>query len=151
MVRNGREIRNVRTWVCSPKTLKLNYLRGQVAFPTCLDHLFNVQVVKGRYRLHPDLTNVLRERCRSTISAIRLSTRSATSNLNARGHVADTPDAETRSTNLRGLFPRPKPAPEKHAKQKKDLKRPNNSASTRSSSRKPSRLRTRSRRSRTPD
>ena len=41
----GREIRNGQDLGLFTDPA-LNYLRGQVAFPSYLDHLFNVQVVK---------------------------------------------------------------------------------------------------------
>ena len=122
VVRNGREIRSGESLGIYTKHHNSNYFRGQVAFPTCLDDLFRVQVVKGRYDLDPILCDVLRERCRATINSIQSSTQTERTKLRARSHDAVTPTAEERSGPLRSLFPREPVPKEQHEKQKAALK-----------------------------
>ena len=121
LVRNGRELRNGEALGIYTKDGNLNYFKGQVSFPTCLDRLFGVQYVKNRFGLDPRLKDLMRERCRSTINGIQSATYTQTARERARSHASETPTAEERSGALRGLYKRPVPPAEKHEQLKRDL------------------------------
>ena len=121
VIRNGREIRNGQSLGVYTKHERLNYFRGTVSFPSCLDDLFSVQVIKGRFSLDQRLADVLRDRCSSTINSIRRETGRSRSRARAKGAVASISNAEERSKLLKTMLERPKLSPEKKAKKKASL------------------------------
>ena len=121
VIRNGREIRNGQSLGVYTKHQRLNYFRGTVSFPSCLDDLFSVQVIKGRFSLDQRLADVLRDRCSSTISSIDRETGHSRSRARAKGAVASISNAEERSEMLKTMLERPKLSPEKKAKKKASL------------------------------
>ena len=123
LVRNGRELRSGQSLGIFTKDAQLNYFKGQISFPTCLDRLFGVQYVKNRFGIDPRLVDVLRDRCQETIYGIRGATRTDTSRERARSHASVTPTAEERSGNLRGLFKRPAPPAKEHEQLKAELEK----------------------------
>ena len=121
VIRNGREIRNGQSLGVYTKDNQLNYFRGTVSFPSCLDDLFSVQVIKGRFSLDQRLADLLRDRCSSTINSIRRETGRSRSRARAKGAVASISNAEERSEMLKTMLERPKLSPEKKAKKKASL------------------------------
>jgi hypothetical protein len=119
VVRNGREIQHGESLGCFTKDGKLNYFRGEVSFPSCLDDLFKVQVIKSRYALDIRLKDVIANRCQSTIAQIRRETAKERAQLAVRRHPSTTPSAEQQSAGLREVVERRK-IPKKELKAKQE-------------------------------
>ena len=90
-------------------------------FPACLDELFNVQVIKGRYSLDVRLKDAIANRCQATISNIYKGTRTARSRLATRQHASAAVPAERRTSGLFGKLKRNPIDAKDHAQKKKDL------------------------------
>ena len=121
VVRNGREIRHGQSLGCFTKRADFNYFRGEIVFPACLDELFNVQIIKGRYSLDVRLKDAIANRCQATISNIYKGTRTALSRLATRQHASAAVPAEKRTSGLFGKLKRNPIDAKDHAQKKKDL------------------------------
>jgi hypothetical protein len=106
VVRSGREIKNGQTLGMFSKQDQLNYFKGEIQFPAALDHLFNVQVVKGRYTIEKRLRNVLEARYKSTIDQMRKKTVKQRATRAARPRPSVLPRAESRTQGMRKMIQR---------------------------------------------
>ena len=106
VVRSGREIKNGQTLGMFTKNDRLNYFKGEVQFPASLDHLFNVQVIKGRYTIEKRLRNVLEARYKSTIAQMKKKTDKQRAARNVRARPSVLPRAESRTQGMRKTIQR---------------------------------------------
>ena len=84
----------------------MNYFKGEVQFPAALDHLFNVQVIKGRYTIEKRLRDVLEARYKSTIQQMRKKTVKQRAARNVRARPSVLPRAESRTQGMRKTIQR---------------------------------------------
>jgi hypothetical protein len=106
VVRSGREIKNGQTLGMFAKHDQLNYFKGEVQFPAALDHLFNVQVIKGRYTIEKRLRDVLEARYKSTIAQMKKKTVQQRAARNTRPRPSILPRAESRTQGMRKTIQR---------------------------------------------
>jgi len=113
LLREGRELANGQTFNIFAKHNDYNYMKGEINFPVCLDHLFTVQANKSRFDLVADLRTLLKTHLKPYTDLAQAEAKSSKSlPENAGGQ----PVAERLAKQLRPLLPQPKLKPEEQAK-----------------------------------
>ena len=106
VVRSGREIKHGQSLGIYTKHDRLSYFKGEIQFPAALDHLFNVQVIKGRYTIDKRLRDVLTARYKSTINQLRKQAALQRARRAARPKPSKLPRAESRTVGMRKTLQR---------------------------------------------
>lgn len=106
VVRSGREIKHGQSLGIYTKDHGTNYFKGEIQFPSALDHLFNVQVIKGRYTIDKRLRDVLTARYKSTIAQIRKQATQQRARRAAQPKPSKLPRAESRTVGMRKTLQR---------------------------------------------
>lgn len=106
VVRSGREIKHGQSLGIYTKHDRLSYFKGEIQFPAALDHLFNVQVIKGRYTIDKRLRDVLTARYKSTINQLRKQAALQRARRAAQLKPSKLPRAESRTVGMRKTLQR---------------------------------------------
>jgi hypothetical protein len=106
VVRSGREIKHGQSLGIYTKHESLNYFKGEIQFPAALDHLFNVQVIKGRYTIDKRLRDVLAARYKSTINQMKKQATQQRARRAAQPKPSKLPRAESRTVGMRKTLQR---------------------------------------------
>lgn len=106
VVRSGREIKHGQSLGIYTKQHQWNYFKGEIQFPSALDHLFNVQVIKGRYTIDKRLRDILMARYSSTIRQIKKNTNQQRARRAAQPKPSKLPRAESRTVGMRKTLKR---------------------------------------------
>lgn len=106
VVRSGREIKHGQSLGLYTKDNRTNYFKGEIQFPAALDHLFNVQVIKGRYTIDGRLREVLKGRYKATIAQIRKQTTQQRARRATQPKPSKLPRAESRTVGMRKTLQR---------------------------------------------
>jgi len=84
IMRHNRQIAGGQTLYLFNRHNNLNYFRGEISFPPCLDNKFGVQTNKSRFSLDDNVRKELTDRVENTIAQIRKDIINETKSANAK-------------------------------------------------------------------
>ena len=122
LLREGRELANGRTFGVYVKHGDTSWMHGDIDFPTCLDHLFNVQTNKSRFDLPVEVKHLLKAHLKPYTDQVGSDARAAQANAaKVDATLGEEPMAERIARRVRPMLPQP--APSKAASEKGEAMR----------------------------
>ena len=111
LLREGRELTHGQTFGVYLKHAEQSWMHGDIDFPTCLDHLFNVQTNKSRFDLPVEVKHLLKAHLKPYTDQVGSDIRAAREN-DARvdATLGEEPMAERIARRVRPMLPQPAPS-----------------------------------------